>query len=109
MTQVLAKYRSKILSRHPVQKFVVKIDNCKVELESRQQELIIQIYGKSGEEKTRKLLSDLENLIFFYLGSFPFMESLNINGNEIDISKRAAKYETSNNFLKDFILFSFLM
>lgn len=101
MTQVLAKYRSKILSRHPVQKFVVKIDNCKVELESRQQELIIQIHGKSGEEKIRKLLSDLENLIFFYLGSFPFMESLNINGNEIDISKRAAKYETSNNFLKD--------
>ena len=47
MTQVLAKYRSKILSRHPVQKFVVKIDNCKVELESRQQELIIQIHGKS--------------------------------------------------------------
>ena len=30
---------------------MVKIDNCKVELESRQQELIIQISGKSGEEK----------------------------------------------------------
>lgn len=70
MTQVLAKYRSKILSRHPVQKFVVKIDNCKVELESRQQELIIQIHGKSGEEKTRKLLSDLENLIFFIWDHF---------------------------------------
>ena len=70
-------------------------------MESRQQELIIQISGKSGEKKTRELLSDLENLIFFYLGSFPFIESLNINGNEMDISKRAAKYETSNNFLKD--------
>lgn len=101
MTRVLAKYKSKVISRHPIQKFMVKIDNCKVELESRQQELIIQISGKAGEEKTKKLLSDLENLLFFYLGSFPFMESLNINGNEMDISKRAAKYETSNNFLKD--------
>ena len=98
MTRVLAKYKSKVISRHPIQKFMVKIDNCKVELESRQQELIIQISGKAGEEKTKKLLSDLENLLFFYLGSFPFMESLNINGNEMDISKRAAKYETSNNF-----------
>lgn len=101
MTQILAKYRSKVISRYPVRKFMVKIDNCKVELESRQQELIIQIHGKSGEEKIRKLLSDLQTLIFFYLGSFPFMESLNFNGNEMDISKRAAKYETSNNFLKD--------
>lgn len=101
MTQVLAKYKSKIISRHLTQKFVVKIDNCKIEMESNQQKLIIQICGKSGEEKIKKLLSDLENLIFFYIGSFPFMESLTINGHEIDISKRAAKYETSDNFLKD--------
>ena len=101
MTQILAKYRSKVIIGHPIQKFTVKIDNCKVELESRQQELIIQICGKQGEEKIRKLLSDLENLIFFYLGSFPFMELLKINGNEIDISNRATKYETSENFLKD--------
>lgn len=101
MTQILAKYRSKVLTRHPVQKFTVKIDNCKVELESNQQELIIQICGRSGKEKVRKLLSDLECLIFFYLGSFPLMELFYINGDEIDISKRAAKYETSDNFLKD--------
>ena len=55
MTRVLAKYKSKVISRHPIQKFMVKIDNCKVELESRQQELIIQISGKAGEEKTKKL------------------------------------------------------
>lgn len=65
MTRVLAKCKSKVINKHPIQKFMVKIDNCKVELESRQQELIIQISGKSGEEKTRELLSDLENLIFF--------------------------------------------
>ena len=46
MTRVLAKYKSKVISKHPIQKFMVKIDNCKVELESRQQELIIQISGK---------------------------------------------------------------
>ncbi len=101
MTQILAKYKSKVLTRHPVQKFTVKIDNCKVELEGNQQELIIQICGRTGKEKVRKLLSDLECLIFFYLGSFPLMELLYINGDEIDISKRAAKYETSDNFLKD--------
>ena len=53
MTRVLAKYKSKVISRHPIQKFMVKIDNCKVELESRQQELIIQISGKSGEKKNK--------------------------------------------------------
>lgn len=47
MTQVLAKYKSKIISRHLTQKFVVKIDNCKIEMESNQQKLIIQICGKS--------------------------------------------------------------
>lgn len=106
MTQILAKYRSKVLTRHPVQKFTVKIDNCKVELESKQQELIIQICGRSGKEKVRQLLSDLECLFFFYLGSFPLMEFLYINGDEIDISKRAAKYETSKNFLKDNLVIS---
>ncbi|MDO5020422.1 MAG: hypothetical protein Q4E29_08175 [Lachnospiraceae bacterium] len=78
MTQLRAKYRSNIISKHPVTKFVVKIDNCRVELESKQQELIIQIVGRSGEEKAKKLLSDLESLIFFYLGSFPLMELLYI-------------------------------
>lgn len=101
MTQLRAKYRSKIIRKHPVTKFVVKIDNYRVELESKQQELIIQIVGRSGEEKAKKLLSDLESLIFFYLGSFPLMELLYINENEMDISKRSIKYETSNNFLKD--------
>lgn len=64
MTQLRAKYRSNIISKHPVTKFVVKIDNYRVELESKQQELIIQIVGRSGEEKAKKLLSDLESLIF---------------------------------------------
>ena len=101
MTRILAKYRSKIINMHSVSKFVVKIDNCKVEMESNQQELSIQICGRAGKEKIRKLLSDLECLIFFYLGSFPLMKTLCINGNEIDISNRATKYETSANFLKD--------
>ena len=93
MTRVLAKYKSKVISRHPIQKFMVKIDNCKVELESRQQELIIQISGKAGEEKTKKLLSDLENLLFFYLGSFPFMESLNINDADEPLKSNTYKIE----------------
>lgn len=101
MTRILAKYRSKVITRHLIKKFTVKIDNCRVELESNQQELIIQICGRLGKEKVRKLLSDLECLIFFYLGSFSLMELLYINGDKIDISKRAAKYETSDNFLKD--------
>lgn len=101
MTQILAKYRSKIISRHPISKFMVKIDNCKVELESDQQELTINICGRLGSKKMGKLLSELESLIFFYFGSFPLMELLYVNGMEMDISKRAAKYETSDNFLKD--------
>ena len=30
MPQILEKYGSKIISRHPILKFMVKIDNCKV-------------------------------------------------------------------------------
>ncbi|MEQ2471947.1 hypothetical protein [Laedolimicola intestinihominis] len=101
MTQMLAKYRAKVISGHPIQKFTVKIDNCRVIVESNRQELIIQIYGRSGEEKVSKLFDELECLIFFYLGSFPLMELFYINEKEIDISKRAVKYETSDNFLKD--------
>ena len=101
MSRILAKYRSKVINMCSVSKFVVVIDNCKVELENNQQELIIQIYGRVGEKKMRKLLSELECLIFFYLGSFPLLKLLYINGNEIDISKRATKYETSANFVRD--------
>lgn len=101
MTHILAKYRSKIISRHPISKFMVKIDNCKVELESDKQELTINICGRLGREKMGKLLSELESLIFFYFGSFPLMELLYVNGIKMDISRRAAKYETSDNFLKD--------
>ena len=57
--------------------------------------------GRRKEEKLKKILSDLETLFFFYLGSFPMLESIQINGNTVDISKRANKFKTSNNFLKD--------
>lgn len=101
MNQILARYSSKIFCRHPVTKLNVKIDSCNVELESNQQELTIKICGRKGEEKLEKLLSDLENLIFFYLGSFPLLEALYINKASVDITNRVAKYETSDNFLKD--------
>lgn len=101
MNQILARYSSKIFCRHTVTKFNVKIDNCNVELESNQQELTIKICGRRGEEKLEKLLSDLEKLLFFYLGSFPLLKALYINEASVDITNRVAKYETSDNFLKD--------
>lgn len=101
MNHISAKYSSKIIPRHSISKFEVKIDNCKVEIESQQNNLYIQIIGRRKEEKLKKLLSDLETLFFFYLGSFPILESMHINDNMIDISNRANKFITSNNFLKD--------
>lgn len=101
MNHISAKYSSKVILRHSISKFDVKIDNCKVEIESQQEKLYVQISGRRKEEKLKKILSDLETLFFFYLGSFPMLESIQINGNTVDISKRANKFKTSNNFLKD--------
>lgn len=101
MNHILAKYTSKIFYSHPVNKFYVNIDNCKVELESNQEKLTVKISGKRSVSKLEDILSVLENLIFFYLGSFPLMKSLYKNDASVDITKRAAKYETSSNFLKD--------
>jgi len=53
MTQILAKYRSKVISGHPIQKFTVKIDNCRVIMESNRQELSIQIHGRAGKRKSK--------------------------------------------------------
>lgn len=43
MNRISAKYGSKIVSRHPIQKIEVKIDNCKVGIESNLQEFCVQI------------------------------------------------------------------
>ena len=87
MNHISAKYSSKVILRHSISKFDVKIDNCNVEIESQQEKLYVQISGRRKEKKLKKILSDLETLFFFYLGSFPMLESIQINGNTVDISK----------------------
>ena len=51
MNHISAKYSSKVILRHSISKFDVKIDNCKVEIESQQEKLYVQISGRRKEER----------------------------------------------------------
>lgn len=100
LNQITAKYTSKIFVQHNVEPFEVKIFNSRVNIRSVGRELLIDISGRKAPQKLHDLLIDIESLLFFYIGSFPLMISLNINGVDKDISKRVGKYHTSSNFLK---------
>lgn len=100
VNQITAKYTSKIFIQQKVVPFEVRISGSKVLMQSIGKELSIDILGRKSTQKLYELLTDLESLLFFYLGSFPRMVSLNINGDDKNISERVVKYHTSKNFLK---------
>ena len=100
MNRITTKYISKIFVQHNVQPFEVKIFNSRVSIRSVGKEFSIDIWGRKTPQKLYDLLADIESLIFFYIGSFPLMTSLKINGVDKDISDRVGKYHTSSNFVK---------
>lgn len=100
MNQITAKYISKIFIQYNVIPFEVKIFNSRVAIRSAGKEFLIDISGRKAPPKLYDLLVNIESLIFFYIGSFPLMISLKINGVDKDISKRVGKYHTSSSFLK---------
>lgn len=104
LNQIVAKYKSRIFIQHKVAPFEATIFNSRVSLQSVGEEFSIDISGRKAPQKLYRLLTDIESLIFFYLGSFPLMSSLEINGVDEDISERVGKYHTSKNFLKENLL-----
>ncbi len=100
LNQLTAKYISKIFVQHSVMPFEVKIYNSRVAMRSDGNEFSINISGRKTSEKLYEIMVDIESLVFFYIGSFPLMTSLKINGENKDISKRVGKYHTSGSFLK---------
>lgn len=100
MNQIMAKYISKIFVQHSVTPFEVKIYNSRVTIRSDGNEFSINILGRKAPKKLCEIMIDIESLVFFYIGSFPLMTSLKINGEDKDISKRVGKYHTSGSFLK---------
>ena len=99
MNQIIAKYHSKVFNQHAVKKFNVVIDNCTVQLESVSEEFYIRLTGRRNVEKIKKVLGDLESVFFFYFGSFPILDSLQINGEFVNIDERVGKYITSSIYL----------
>ncbi len=100
LNQIMAKYISKIFVQHSVTPFEVKIYNSRVTIRSDGNEFSINILGRKAPKKLCEIMIDIESLVFFYIGSFPLMTSLKINGEDKDISKRVGKYHTSGSFLK---------
>ena len=100
MNQINAKYTSKIFIQYKVNPFDIRIYGSRVVMQSIGKELSIDILGRKSTPKLYELLTDIESLLFFYLGSFPRMVSLKINGDVKNISERVGKYHTSSNFLK---------
>lgn len=100
LNQIIAKYISKIFVQHSVTPFEVKIYNSRVTIRSDGNEFSINILGRKAPKKLCEIMIDIESLVFFYIGSFPLMTSLKINGEDKDISKRVGKYHTSGSFLK---------
>lgn len=101
MNQLLSRYSSSIFLKHPVQKIDLKVDNCRVHLFSKSKQLEVVVIGRGNISKLYDTLNDIENLFFFYLGSFPVLELLQENGESVDINERVGKYKTSKQFLKN--------
>lgn len=100
MNNITAKYISKIFVQHKVIPFETKIFGKRVLMKSVGKEFYIDIYGRKNTHKLYELLTDIESLIFFYMGSFPLIVSLKVNGEDRNISERVGKYHTSSHFLK---------
>lgn len=104
MNEIYAKYTSKIFNNYPIKEFSEKINNCKVSMRSNNSFFEIIIVGRKKIDKLLILLAEIEELIFFYIGSFPRLISLKKNGNDIDFSNRIDKYITSNNYVRNNLL-----
>lgn len=101
LNQLLSRYSSAVFLQHPVREINLNIDNCNVHLHSKSKQLEVLITGRKSILKLHNILNDLENLFFFYLGSFPVLELLQENGESVDIDNRVRKYKTSKQFLKN--------
>lgn len=100
MSQIVAEYMSKIFTIHNVEPFEVKIFNSRVSMRSEREKFSIDIRGRKSSQKLYGLLIDIESLLFFYMGFFPLIISLKVNGEDADISERVGKYHTSSIFTK---------
>lgn len=101
LNQLLSRYSSTVFLQHPVREINLNIDNCNVHLLNNSKQLEVLITGSKSILKLHNILNDLENLFFFYLGSFPVLELLQENGKSVDIDNRVRKYKTSKQFLKN--------
>lgn len=67
MNKIVGEYSSKIFVRHPVGKFEINIDNCRIQMESIAEKFCVDIKGRKDIEKLKRILRDIENLIFSIL------------------------------------------
>lgn len=98
MNFVNAKYQSKVFADQS--NFEFDVDKCNIFLCVQSNNLEIRIKGRKGSEKLEAVLAEIESLLFVYLGSFPAILSLSINGVEQDLTDRINKYKTSSRFVK---------
>lgn len=99
MNRIQATYQSDIFTTYQIRAFEVNIYRSIVSIGSEEKTCLIQIQGRKSTDNLLQLLTKIEFLIFFYLGFFPVLVSIEVNGINQDISERLLKYHTSKQFI----------
>ena len=67
---------------------------------SSKKNLQIEISGRSSIEGIKTMFFEIYSLMFIYMGGFPRLIRMEINGESLDISSLADRFETSSQFRK---------
>lgn len=89
-----------LVETYPFDNIVFKYNNIKINIECSNEKLIIMLCGRKSIRKIEAVLFRIYDLLFLILGSFPKMESVFINNNQIDISKLVRKFVSATHFME---------
>lgn len=86
---------------YPIKKFENKIDNNIISVETRHDTMLMHIKSRKGRKKLSSFGFRIMEILFLYLGAFPKLQSVTLNGDEQDIEEYVDKFMTYQYFVRN--------
>lgn len=100
MNELKAEVRHKFFVVNKVDKFKTEIDSLDISIWSNSEILYIDICGRKAIEKIEDLVLELFSLFSLYLGGYPKIMKMEVNGQVMDTSMYVGKFDTWEYFIK---------
>ena len=101
MNLLIVEAKHNGLYREPIRKYNSTIDNSTIQIESRRDNITIQVLTRKGEPAAVQLFLDIFSVLYIYFGAFPAIESATFNGNTIDRSNWIEKYASRSDLFRN--------